>query len=613
MFSLRRRLAALSCAVLGAVALVATQPVSAATRPVSGAFVTGYAIARPVCNAVPRPGRFTCMAMERVDVAKGTPGAYRYVMPAALTQGPHGGYTPNDLAFFYGFNPHLARKNQTIAVVDWYTDPHARADLNHFDKHYGFPKETARSFRIVNQHGGTRLPAHRADQIGAIEISLDVQSARAVCRTCKVILIEADGPFDSDLATAQNTAVRLGATEISDSYGGPEHKVAAKIVAAYNHPGVVTTVSTGDHGWYGWDLANPGGSSAQQAASFPSTLPTVVSVGGTLVGLDVNTHKRAEIVWNENGLEDQVGLNGSTNANPGPQGATGGGCSKRYSAKPWQRHYPGYGKAGCDGKRLAADVAAIADPQLGFDIYDTWRSSGWLTIGGTSLASPVTAAMFALAGGAKGAAYPAASIYVNAQVHKPSVYDVNNKRYPGDVSGSGFCGGVPAPQCGTDLFASTLKTPRNQHTHNPNSLGAGLVDCSFSHNRKSRANATGTSRECNTFPGFDGPTGLGAPNSPRLFTATNPQLALSAPNTIKANARARFVARARQLVPHTRITGFEWQWGDGSGQGSAGHTGSVSRAVHRYPHAGGFTITVRVTDSRFQVTIRHLRITVKHR
>jgi hypothetical protein len=86
---------------------------------------------------------------------------------------------------------------------------------------------------------------------------------------------------------------------------------------------------------------------------------------------------------------------------------------------------------------------------------------------------------------------------------------------------------------------------------------------------------------------------------------------VSAPRTIKAHAPAKFVARARQLVPHTHITGFQWQWGDGSGQGSARHSGSVSRAMHRYSHAGRYTITVRVSDSRFQVTIRHFRITVK--
>ena len=58
--------------------------------------------------------------------------------------------------------------------------------------------------------------------------------------------------------------------------------------AAYDHPGVVVTASTGDDGWFSWDRANnvfphhpkKTGASAN-APNTPSTYPTVVAVGGT--------------------------------------------------------------------------------------------------------------------------------------------------------------------------------------------------------------------------------------------------------------------------------------------------------------------------------------------
>jgi len=48
-----------------------------------------------------------------------------------------------------------------------------------------------------------------------------------------------------------------------------------------------------------------------------------------------------------------------------------------------------------------ADVAAVADPQTGVAVYDSFdyeNTSGWLTFGGTSAAAPIIASVFALAG-----------------------------------------------------------------------------------------------------------------------------------------------------------------------------------------------------------------------
>jgi hypothetical protein len=55
---------------------------------------------------------------------------------------------------------------------------------------------------------------------------------------------------------------------------------------------------------------------------------------------------------------------------------------------------------GCTG-RAEADVSAVADPNTGVAVYDSYAfegTSGWLTFGGTSASSPIIAAVYALAG-----------------------------------------------------------------------------------------------------------------------------------------------------------------------------------------------------------------------
>ncbi len=57
----------------------------------------------------------------------------------------------------------------------------------------------------------------------ALEIALDVETAHAICQNCKILLVEAESNLFSDLTAALARAVSLGATEISNSYGGGEY------------------------------------------------------------------------------------------------------------------------------------------------------------------------------------------------------------------------------------------------------------------------------------------------------------------------------------------------------------------------------------------------------
>src|SRR5581483_9735732 len=124
----------------------------------------------------------------------------------------------------------------------------------------------------------------------------------------------------------------------------------------------------------------------------------------------------------------------------GPLGGSGGGCSKWITAPSWQHHIRGYRQTGCGTKRLAADISADGDPETGFDVYTSWACAkgchvGWGTIGGTSLSSPLIAAMWALAGGAGGVAYPAASLYAHATRAHSRFFDVIH-------GGNSWCDGL---------------------------------------------------------------------------------------------------------------------------------------------------------------------------
>ncbi len=187
---------------------------------------TGYAKIGRVCPA-PQPGDATCLALARVPVPSadaGEPGVSSYTTTAAAEPALSSGLTPKALATAYGYSPEAGGSGQTIALVDAYDDPKIESDLATFDEHYGIAACTKANgcFTKVSQSGSaTQLP--RPDETGwSVEIALDVEMAHSVCPNCKILLVEAESEEFEDLAVAEDEAVNLGATEVSNSYGGPE-------------------------------------------------------------------------------------------------------------------------------------------------------------------------------------------------------------------------------------------------------------------------------------------------------------------------------------------------------------------------------------------------------
>jgi subtilase family serine protease len=282
------------------------------------------------------------------------------------------GYSPKELRAAYGVTG-VANGLPIIGIVDAYADPSALADLKVYSKQFKLPVlpkcevDVAVSpvpcIQIVNQKGGKKLPK-TVDESWATEQSLDLDTAHAMCENCSILLVEADSNGFGDLFPSENTAARLGATVISNSWGSPEFDGEQSADAQFfTHPGVVMTAGTGDDGYAAGVL-------------WPASSPNVVGVGGTTLLLSNNGKKYvSEVAW---------------------EGA-GSGCSA-YEARPsWQPSLPG-----CPDNRTESDISADADPNTGIAVYASTgctANSCWEQIGGTSLSAPIVAALYALAGG----------------------------------------------------------------------------------------------------------------------------------------------------------------------------------------------------------------------
>ncbi len=540
--------------------------------PASSLGATRYARIVPVCGrAAPRSA--SCTAFVRVPVATAAAavaGARPYRAAAGASEsGPAEGLTPADLASAYGYNPANGGAGQTVGIIDAYDDPKIEESLATFDSHYGLPKCTAANgcFEKVNQKGSPALNTLPAEDKTAwsVEMSLDVEVVHSVCENCRILVVEANSNLFSDLAEAVDTAVAMGATEVSNSYAGPERQMGVSEQAAYRHPGVVITAATGDDGWYDWDEENEGIATAAEP-NVPATIPSVVAVGGTSLYLDPGGARRNEVVWNSDGPADDIGFPPGTEEGDGfAEGATGGGCSPLLAAPPWQRAAPGFAASGCGRGRLDADVAADADPLTGFAVYDDFNcghfckqdgagvGSSWFAIGGTSLSTPLIAALYGLAGGAAGVEYPALTLYGHL-IEGTSLYDVTQ-------GGNGYCDGLGAVACGSPP------------------AWFGVVDCH------------GTTA-CDAAPGFDGPSGVGTPDGLGLFRPVLPSAVIAAPEDPVAGTALRFTGnRSSDPYPGGAITSYSWSWGDGS-------AGSAGAAVnHIFAKPGTYRVTLRVGES----------------
>ncbi len=367
-----------------------------------------------VCGDVTGPNA-RCHALVRTDIA---PLAQTDALkPAAIS-----GLTPANLQSAYALPGATQGSGQTVAIVDAYDDPNAASNVAAYRSEFGLPtlstyssKAASPWFRKVNESGGTSYP--EGTRAGEGDLAGSGHGQHAICPKCNIILVEASSASFVDLGKAVNEAAALGANAISNSYGAGEFSSETSYDSYYTHPGIAVTVSSGDGGY---------------GVEYPASSAHVTAVGGTSLSVASGTSRGwSETAW--------------VNA--------GSGCSA-YVAKPaWQTD------KSC-AKRTVADVSAVADPNTGVAVYDTYGAYGWMVFGGTSVSSPIIASVYALAGNASTVTLPHTSNGVTYQGYGSWPYSNASSLFDITSGSNGSCGGTYLCTAGTGYDGPTgLGTP----------------------------------------------------------------------------------------------------------------------------------------------------------
>jgi len=274
--------------------------------------------------------------------------------------GAPSGYGPTQLRNAYKLP--ATGGSGAIALVVAYHYPTALNDFNVFSRAYGLPVETStgatlaanKVFQVLYASG--HEPATNASW--AQEAALDTEWSHALAPSAKIYLVEAASSSGSDLFSAVSYASRLpNVHEVSMSWGGAEFEGEQNFDVVFTRPGVDFFAATGDTGG---------------EVSYPASSKNVISVGGTTLTLSRSNAVASETGW----------------------AGSGGGLSK-YEATPK------YQSALKLSSRATPDIALDADPFTGVAVYDSTEANGfegWMVFGGTSLATPTSAAIANLLG-----------------------------------------------------------------------------------------------------------------------------------------------------------------------------------------------------------------------
>ena len=336
-------------------------------------------------------------------------------LPADL---PHDALRPDDAAIAYDLAPLRQQgvdgTGESIAIVSLEPfPPNARetsSDVATFRSQFGARGPSPEDVKVDG--GGT------VSDLSEDDLDLDVVSA--IAPGAQIVNYEAPetaaGEVDvfNRIVADGKVGIVTFSWGICDSSLSPGFREAVQrsLQLAVTR-GITVFVSSGDSGSY--DCQRQNFSNHTLSVDFPSDLPQVVSVGGTLLSVATNGSYFSESGW-ENPLSDAGG---------------GGGIDTHDAAPSWQRaaQLPG------GGHRVLPDVSASASPASGWIVRDY---GNWESVGGTSAASPFWAASMLLAEqyaakhGVKRRCFLAPILYQLARGDQPypAFHDVRNGRQP---------------------------------------------------------------------------------------------------------------------------------------------------------------------------------------
>jgi len=280
-------------------------------------------------------------------------GVEDYVGPAPS------GETPASIAAVYKLQP---GGGATIGIVDAFDYPTAEADLETFSQTFGLPLCNSFNGCFKKVYAEGTVPS--MNRAWSLEACLDIEWAHAMAPNARIVLVEAADNSIMGLMKAVAVANEIvsphgqGFGEISMSFGASEWPLEGLYDGFFTQPGVVYIAGSGDVGG---------------KTNYPSTSPNVIAAGGTSIQRTLITAG----VPNPSGqFLKEIGWAGS------------GGGSSSYVTRP---EYQNSIVSIVGTQRGVPDVSFDANPFSGVSIYTTtsYRGfSGWLVLGGTSVAAP---------------------------------------------------------------------------------------------------------------------------------------------------------------------------------------------------------------------------------
>jgi subtilase family serine protease len=427
---------------------------------------------------------------------------------------PYCGYDAPQVEKAYGldalYHEKLDGTGQTVVIVDAYGNDTIQNDANVFSQINGLPQFNSTNFAIYYPTGPTSCGTDCVNGGWNVETSLDVEWSHSVAPGAGIALVlSADNSFTNlDLSVLYAIETGLGPV-ISNSYGIGEIVLAtylpSELVVENNLNetgaalGISVDFSSGDSGDFFLD-------DGVTTVSMPASSPYATGVGGTSLFLNPDHSLKLQTGWGNN--ETRIA---SYAPNPpvipplalGFVGGSGGGSSGVWSKPSFQGSLPG-------STRLVPDIAFVADPFTGVEVVltepgDSGPSIG--VVGGTSLASPMFSALWAISAQAAGTWLGQAAPILYT-LPADAVTDVVATNGPDNVSGITRT----PPDAAVSESADSLAAPLGNTTEYVSALFNGTSTRWY-------VLTFGTDSSLTTGPGWDNVTGLGTPNGASFVSA----------------------------------------------------------------------------------------------
>ncbi|MBZ4420621.1 S53 family peptidase [Myxococcus sp. RHSTA-1-4] len=336
----------------------------------------------------------------------------REPLPKLIAKQPHlkemlvpRGHLAPDVARFYGY-PELSGEGQCVGLLQLGGGA-VEKDLQQYFQALDLPYPEL-VFIGENKRGRGRFN---------VEVTFDISLVGAVCPRARIAVYNSHDVSVNGILTALCMAIFDEVNKpsvLSMSWSFPEIEgqgptqleadILDELLVLAAWKGISVCMSSGDSGALTPITSSDGRSTAVPAANFPASSPYALACGGTtLLAKDGAIH--SETVWNSL-TRPMLFLNWpkAQNAFPYPM-ATGGGISRLYERPAYQDAAEVPPVVDCywfigDLQRVdtfhgrgTPDVAASADWMTGYEFIFQRR---WNTMGGTSAAAPMWAALLTL-------------------------------------------------------------------------------------------------------------------------------------------------------------------------------------------------------------------------